>query len=222
MKAYSFSHLADRTLVREFVAAVTQNRGSTATLLAYLAEVDHRRLYLPAAHASMYSYCVNELHMSEETAFRRIRVARIARQYPAIFPALAEGRLNLTAVLLLAPHLTPDNADELLAAATHKRKSEIVLLLAERFPKPDVPTLVQAVDGPGSEVDLSTGSNVSDSMGPLAPEPVVPSDEPKTAESMGPLSECVAPRAASWKWTHAPGHFRPIRWDNWLWSQWPH
>jgi len=39
-----------------------------------------------------------------------------------LFTALAEGRLHLTAVWLLAPHLTPKNAEELIQAANHKRK----------------------------------------------------------------------------------------------------
>src|SRR6266487_2417788 len=168
MKAYSLSHLADHTLLRELAAVLAQQRGTTATLLAYLAEVDERRLYLPAAHASMYSYCVHELHMSEDTALRRIRVVRAARQFPAIYAALAEGRLNQTAVLLLAPHLTPETADPLLAAATHKSKAEIELLLAERFPRPDVPTLVQAVDVGAPELDPSTGSNMAEYMGQVA------------------------------------------------------
>jgi hypothetical protein len=47
---------------------------------------------------------------------------------------VADGRLHLTAVRLLAPYLTPKNADELLAAATHRRRSEIEQLLAQRFP----------------------------------------------------------------------------------------
>src|SRR5258708_23750449 len=124
MNSYSLSHLSDHALLRDLAALVSQDRATTATLLAHLAEMDHRKLYRPAAYESMYAYCVGELHMSEETAFRRIRVARTARQFPAIFSAVADGRLNLTAVLLLVPHLTPEYASELLAAATHKTKAE--------------------------------------------------------------------------------------------------
>ena len=51
---------------------------------------------------------------------------------------MAEGRLHLTAVVLLSPHLREDTAAELIAAATHKTASEIERLLAERFPRPDV------------------------------------------------------------------------------------
>ena len=143
MKGYSFSHLTDPALLQGLAAQLTHHRGSTARLLALLAEVDERQLHVPAGYPSMYLYCVRELHMSEDTAFKRIRAARTARQFPAIFPALADGRLNLSGVLLLAARLTPETADELLTAAAHKTHAEIELLLAERFPQPDLPTLVR-------------------------------------------------------------------------------
>jgi hypothetical protein len=92
---YSLSHLADHIVLRDLAALASHDLATTAALLAHLAEVDERKLYLPAAYPSMYLYCVRELRMSEDTAFKRIRVARIARQFPAIFSALADGQLNL-------------------------------------------------------------------------------------------------------------------------------
>src|ERR1044071_6485727 len=162
MNSYSLSHVSNDALLRDITTSVKQDRATTATMLAQIAEVDERKLFAGAGYESMFLYCVRELHMSEETAFRRIRVARTARQFPAIFSLLADGRLNLTAVLLLTPHLSPQTADELLAAAAQKTKPEIELLLAERFPRPDVPTLVQTIAAPNA-------SNA------LAARPVVPS-----------------------------------------------
>jgi hypothetical protein len=131
--------------LHDLAVLVSQDRATTATLLAHIAEVDARRLYLPAAHPSMYSYCVHELRLAEEAAFKRIHAARTARKFPAIFAAVAEGRLHLSAVVLLAPYLTPENADELLTAAAHQSKTGIEQLLAQRFPRPDVPAQVQAL-----------------------------------------------------------------------------
>jgi hypothetical protein len=44
---------------------------------------------------------------------------------------------------LLAPHLTADNHEDLLAAAKHKSKRQIEMLVAERFPRPAVPAEVR-------------------------------------------------------------------------------
>src|SRR3989454_7937306 len=148
MPSYSLSHVSDRDLLRNLACLVAKDRNTTAELLAHIAEVDARRLYLPAGFPSMFLYGVHQLHLSEESAFKRIRAARTARQFPAIFEAVAEGRLHLSAVLMLAPHLTPENADELLAAAVHKTRAEVELVLAQRFPRPDLPGRAQVLSPP--------------------------------------------------------------------------
>src|SRR3989442_9806402 len=174
MHAYSLSHLSDHELHRSLVSGVAQERAATATVLAHFAEFDARRLYLPAAYPSMFAYCVHELHLSEDSALKRIRAARTARQIPVIFEALAGGRLHLSAVVLLTPRLTPDNADELVKAAAHKTKAEIEELLADRFPRPDLPAMVQAlpVSGPAPNLPLAPGQEGGGDAGQLAPGPV--------------------------------------------------
>ena len=105
-------------LTRELAAVVAHERTATAAVLAHLAEFDARRLYLPAGYPSMVAYCLHELRLSEDGAYKRIHAARAARKFPALFSAVAEGRLHLTGAGLLVPHLTAENADALLAAAT--------------------------------------------------------------------------------------------------------
>ena len=83
--------------------------------------------------------------MSEDSAAKRIRAARAVRRSPEILPALADGRLHLSAVGLLAAHLTESNASELMLAAAYRAKARISLLLAARFPQADVPTGIRAV-----------------------------------------------------------------------------
>jgi 5-methylcytosine-specific restriction endonuclease McrA len=147
---FELTHLADSTLIRDLSSLVARDRLTTAELLAHIAEFDARRLYLPAGYPSMAAYCVGELRLSEDAAAKRIQAARAARRFPAIFAALADGRLHLTGVGLLAPYLIEATADELLAAATHKTKAEIERLLAERFPRPDVLAWVAALPGPSA------------------------------------------------------------------------
>ena len=56
---------------------------------------------------------------------------------------LADGRLHLSGVGKLAPHLTRENAPALLAPAAHRTKRQIEELVAELAPRPDAPTLVR-------------------------------------------------------------------------------
>src|SRR6266705_4221187 len=133
MQSYSFGHLSNDVAWCSYEAAEATEVADTALTLAWLAEVDERKLYLPAGYGSMCDYCVQAQHMSRARALKRIRVARAGREFPALFPAIAAGRLGLSAVLLLAPHLTPELADELLAAASHKSNEEIEEVLRTRF-----------------------------------------------------------------------------------------
>ena len=193
MPRYSLSHLADHVLLRGLRALVSQDRLTTAAMLAHLAEVDARRLYLPAGYPSMYAWCVGELRFSEDAAWKRIQSARAARDFPAILDAVGDGRLHLSGVVLLAPHLTRENAAELLAAATHRSKREIERLLAERFPQPDVPTLVRAVQpitpalttlepAPGQvEVARACPAAAGEVSSPVAPPPVAPAPPARIA-----------------------------------------
>ena len=170
MRAYTLTDVDDHELVSSLKCLVVKDRGTTAEILAHIAEVDSRRLYLPAAHPSMFSYCQKELGFSEEMAFKRIRAARMARKYPVIFAAIADGRLHVSAVVLLSKYLRRDNADELLRAAFRKSKSEIVELLAERFPQADLPTLVRAIPAPSNSGDqLSPGTVHSPLFGQTTP-----------------------------------------------------
>ena len=194
MNAYSFSHLGDHAMLHELATTVSHDRTTTARMLAQIAEVDARKLCVSAGYSSMYLYCVHELRMSEDVAYKRIQAARAARRFPGILPALADGRLHLTAVVLVSPHLTPEAADELLAAATHKTKAAIELLLAERFPKPDVPTFVRAIEPVHLVEELAAQPQGARAV-ELVPEPVVPSVAPNSPVQMEPLPAPVPARA---------------------------
>jgi len=56
---------------------------------------------------------------------------------------LADGRLHLTGIAKLAPHLIPENRDELLERATHRSKRQIEEQIAEIAPRPEVPVVVR-------------------------------------------------------------------------------
>jgi hypothetical protein len=141
--SYSVSHLSDGALLQNLNQLVAKDRTTTAELLVHLGEVDDRKLYAPAGYSSLFAYCLGELHFSEDVTSKRIHAARAGRTCPALLLAIADGRLNLSGAAMLAPRLTTGNADELIAAATHKTRDEIELLLAHRFPKPNVESRVR-------------------------------------------------------------------------------
>jgi hypothetical protein len=126
-------------------ALVMRSNELTAELLAYLAEVERRRLHLREACSSMFGFCVERLRMSESAAGKRITAARVARLSPAVLEMIARGELHLTAVNMLAAHLSEENHAEVLGRARHRRKREVEKLVAEIASRPDVPSRVVAL-----------------------------------------------------------------------------
>src|SRR4029453_18015284 len=138
-----FTHVSDDELLRRLAALLGDSRRVGADPGAPIGEVDERRLYAREASPSMFRYCTDVLHLSEAEAGLRITVARAAREPPAILAMLGGGRLHLSGIALLAPHLTPKNAAAVLERAAHRSKREIEELVAELDPQPDVPAVIR-------------------------------------------------------------------------------
>src|SRR3990172_6356447 len=113
-------HLSNQELISALPLLVRRESQAIAELVAHLAEVDARRLYRDQAFPSMHQYCVDGLHMSGGAPYKRIPAAGPARRFPVILEMLAGGRLHLSAVCLLAPHVTEENHPTLLEAAVHR------------------------------------------------------------------------------------------------------
>ena len=151
-----FLTLDDTELLAEVCHLVARERLATSDLIAALMEVDRRRLYLGEGCSSLYTYCTQILHLSEHAAYGRIQAARAAAKYPAILPLLIDGSVSLTTIVLLAPHLTPQNHESLLTAVRYKSKRHVELLIARMYPQPDIPCCIRMVSEPWSCAGLTT------------------------------------------------------------------
>jgi hypothetical protein len=145
---YSLEHLSDDDLHLGTRRLIGRSNQLLAGLLAHLAEVEARGIHRERACASLCSYCIYELRMSEDEASRRARASKIAREFPILFEQVAAGEIHLTGILLLGPHLTQDNHRDVLARAKHRTKSEIERLVRRLNPLPDVQALVEPLGPP--------------------------------------------------------------------------
>jgi len=204
------SRLSDSRLLEATAALVRQRDSQTALIVAHLSVIAARKAYRPLCHSSLHRYCVHELHLSEHSAYKHVWAVRFARRFPPVLEAIAEGRVHLAGVCELARRMTPENATELLEAATHRTRREILAMLAERFPKPDLPTLVMAVpDSPGSPeaaapaaIPTSEPQDVKPATSKLAPGQVFATDAARNAASPTPAAPAPARVAPL-----APGRF---------------
>jgi len=172
--------LSNQEVVARVKRLAQQEREATAALIAHLAILDERQLYLAEGCASTFTYCVQVLHLSEYAAYSRIEAARAGRKYPIILDLLGDGSVNLTTVGLLVPELTPENHLDLLESAKHKSKRQVQELLAQLRPQPSVPSSIRklptptpAAENPGPDLPpLSPALSPADTQAP-ARRPVI-------------------------------------------------
>ena len=184
LKFKSFSKVSDDDLLQRLSELLQKSRRVESELVAHIGEVDARRLYAREAASSMFTYCTDVLHLSEHEAYLRIAVARASRKHPMLLEMLAEGRLNLSAVARLGPHLTEANRDSVLARAVGKSKRETEELVAELSPKPDVPSAMRKL--PERQVNTKPGPAPE-----LVPERVTFLHTPAAARSTAPAQRPV-------------------------------
>jgi hypothetical protein len=137
------AQLSDSALLARVTRLALNERHMTAALVAHLAELDARRLYLAEGCSSLFTYCTQVLHLSEHAAYGRIEAARAARRFPVLLEHLADGWVNLTTVCSLAPHLTDENHAALLEQARHRSKRAVEELVAWLRPQPPVPDAIR-------------------------------------------------------------------------------
>jgi hypothetical protein len=186
--------LSDDQLLSDLADVAGQSRRAESSLVAHIAEVDLRRLYARRACPSMFVYATRVLHLAEGEPFRRIRVARASRRHPVLLEMLADGRLHVSGIAVLAPFLTAENEERLLSLAVHKTKREIEKLVAELHPRPDVPSTMRrlperpaALTGTELPVELVPGT------APASPPALVPDAVQRPVPTPVPVVEPLSP-----------------------------
>lgn len=155
------SKLSDDELWRRTEELALRERESTADLIEHLAEIDDRRLSVRRGYGVLFDFCVNKLRMSEGAAFKRIRAARAIRTFPPILTLLRDGRLSLTAIAMLHPHLNEPDVASLVTKAAGLRMKKLEALLSERQspgPARDVIRFVGATSPPPTNSPIENAS----------------------------------------------------------------
>src|SRR5450432_3224082 len=173
---YRLGGVGNEELVAALFVLVRRENDLMSDLLAHLAELDERRLYLDLGFTSLFAYCTEALGFCKSSSGRRIAVARVCKKYPDAFARVARGELQLSLLSLLSPHLNTENAAELFEVCTRKSCEQVELLLAARFPKPDVRDAIRRLPT-RAEVCAPDGGCAVDAA-PLA-TPAVPSNQPQ-------------------------------------------
>jgi 5-methylcytosine-specific restriction endonuclease McrA len=147
---YRLQSLKDAELIAALPLLAQRDNEHTADLLAHLAELDERKLYLGLGFRSIWEYCTLGLGFCETTAWRRYTAARVCRRFPEAFAKVARGELHLSALAAVAKHLTAENSSQLFEVCQRQSIRRVEELIAARFPVLDIRDSIRRLPARGS------------------------------------------------------------------------
>lgn len=211
MRARPLTELSDEELFSELKRCVALERENTVEVLRHLAELDRRRAVEITATPSLFVYCVRELGYSEGGAYRRIHAARCARLFPRVYILLRRGRITLTAVSLLAPHLCRENHRRLLELASGKTRFEVERLVSTLEPKRERRETIRPLGPRLSEPAVDSGERPLPML-TAPPDSAQPDVRGRSPETTAPTESPVAgERRVEFKFSANEGFLAKIR-----------
>ncbi|MGH9459749.1 MAG: hypothetical protein ACRD1X_00915, partial [Vicinamibacteria bacterium] len=128
--------LSTEELDRSIEKLVRVEKRHVALMIAHIAEMARRKGHLERGYKSLFDYCTRRLNLSEGSVWLRIQVANVCQRFPQILVALADNRFSLTVAGMLAPALTEDNVEKLLADCAGMTKRQAEEYIVALRPKP--------------------------------------------------------------------------------------
>ena len=184
----SLASLPPAELTARLYSLRAQERSLLVEFLAYLGELDRRRLHLELGFPSTFAFCTDHLGLSKGSTFRRLTAARLLVRFPMVAEYLSDGRLGLTTLVELRDVLGEDGLAQTLDRAAGKTEEEVKALAAALKPQPAPPDLVRRLPGPPApQPELPLVLIAVDGAG-SGPEPLRPTPAPKPAR-IEPISE---------------------------------
>jgi hypothetical protein len=150
-----YQRLTDSQVTDTLTSLACKERKCTAAFVCCLAEFDCRRIDAALGFPSIYTYCQEVLRLSEDAAYKRVVVARAVFRHPAILDMLDDGRLSLTTACMIIKAASPDALDGLLLEAAYMSKRQTEVLLAARYPRPAVASVVAPLSASHYKLQVS-------------------------------------------------------------------
>jgi hypothetical protein len=119
-------------ILEKFEMLVKIEKRTTAEVIAYLREIDQKRLYLERGYTSLFAYLTHGLGYTPSSAQRRIDGARLMSQVPEIKESLASGELNLMQVAILSQAVRQKAKEDPSVQIGTSEKKELLNLVKEK------------------------------------------------------------------------------------------
>jgi 5-methylcytosine-specific restriction endonuclease McrA len=159
-------------------------RALLVEFLAYLGELDARKVYLGLGFSSTFAFCTDYLGLTRSSAFRRTTAARLLVRFPVVADYLGDGRLGLTTLVELRDVLDEASVGNVLDRAAGRTEDEVKVIAASLRPQTAPPDLLRRLPTPAGRAAV-------------APElPLAVLTAPEAAVSSGPAPQIRAPETS--------------------------
>jgi len=122
-----FRFLKNQELIDKLQVFVSLEKKTTAEIVAVIAEVDRRKLFLDLGHTSLFSYLTTELGHTPASAQRRIDAARMLSVVPELKTDLQTGALNLMQISVVSQGLRQKKKEDSKVSVGVSEKREILM-----------------------------------------------------------------------------------------------
>jgi hypothetical protein len=215
MAAILPSSLDSATLTRRLGELARDERNAQVEFLLHLDEFDRRRAYVDAGFRSLWD--VRVLHLREGAAGRRIGAMRVLRRFPALEPALRDGRLCASTAALLGQVLTDENLEVLVERAAYRTKAEVEEIVVSLRPRPAPQDGIRKVPAPAPSPGPSARPmalpQLSMDGGPLFR--VAPAADQRSVQTATDASASSFPLPAPTFSRPTPSKVEPVAEDRW-------
>lgn len=174
----------DERLVSDLKAFCLTEAKTAAQIVAYLAEVETRKIFVAEAHDTMFDFCIDRLGMSTNEAGVRLQVARLYRKHHDVLPPLIRGEVSLTSLYLLRTHITDENCASLLARVSGMTTRQVERFIAVELLRSKPRESIRKISSTPPPPNRASATSASD---PDATDPKEQDGEP--AQPPGPQED---------------------------------
>lgn len=144
--------------------AAANFKQAEADLISALQEVDQARVFSKMGYASLFTYCVQALGLSESVTSNFITVARKARETPMLQSAIRNGTLPVSKARKITPVLTLENQAEWIEKAKILSSRKLEEEVARIAPREAPPERMKVIAEDRVELRLGISKTVQDKL----------------------------------------------------------
>lgn len=117
--------LNNKSLIEKLIFLVSEEKKNVAAQIVLLKEVRKRKMALEMGYPNLVEFCVGELGLTRDQAWKRSQVAGVIEREPVFLEQLRKGQTSVSSLAVMAPKLSERTSEALREFVPGKSKREV-------------------------------------------------------------------------------------------------